>query len=124
MLLDAKCADADAVVLLENTKVLNYINGDRHVGFNVQETVAILKVESNMHSLFSINLNDTYYLQSLAKFHALGIAMRRLQPKLFEAHVSPQLDAVNLILNDEDTQMVDVCIVISVVNSFILIDLC
>ncbi|XP_055295161.1 uncharacterized protein LOC129564935 [Sitodiplosis mosellana] len=87
--LNAKCADADAVVLLENTKLLNYVNGDRQVGFNAEETLAILK--------------------TLAKFHALGIAIRRLQPTLFDARVSPSpyLEAANLILNDDDTQMVD-----------------
>lgn len=41
---DAKSADADAVLLLENTKFQHYVNGDRHVGFNADETLAVLKV--------------------------------------------------------------------------------
>lgn len=34
--------------------------------------------------------------------------MRRLQPMLFETRISPHLEAVNLILDDNDTQMLDV----------------
>lgn len=34
--------------------------------------------------------------------------MRRLQPMLFTTRISPHLDAVNLVLDDNDTQMVDV----------------
>lgn len=41
---DALCADADAVLLLENIKYQNYINEDRHIGFDTETTMAILKV--------------------------------------------------------------------------------
>lgn len=97
-------------MLLENTKVQNYVNGDRHVGFNVEETFAVLKVKCYFTFDFfiiqlTLLLSD---LQSLAKFHAIGIAMRHLQPTLFNEHISPYLEAVNLILDDNDTQMVDV----------------
>lgn len=37
-------ADADAVLLLENTKILNYVNVDRQIGFDSEVTRAILKV--------------------------------------------------------------------------------
>lgn len=39
--------------------------------------------------------------------HALCIAMRRLQPELFDARVNPYLQAVNLNPT-EDTKLVDV----------------
>lgn len=42
--IDAEFADADAVLLLENTKVLNYVNEDRRNGFDTETTVAILNV--------------------------------------------------------------------------------
>lgn len=37
-------ADADAVLLLENTKLLNYVNEDRQIGFDSEATLVILKV--------------------------------------------------------------------------------
>lgn len=103
---DATCADADAIILLENTTILNYINADRQIGFNVEQTLAILKVMAIDIINFDY-LKCCINLQSLAKFHALGIAMRHLQPALFDS-ISTHLKAVNLILNDDDTQMLDV----------------
>lgn len=41
---DAKIADADSVVLLENIKLQNYDNENRHDGFNTEVTLAVLKV--------------------------------------------------------------------------------
>lgn len=49
-----------------------------------------------------------FILQSLAKFHALCIGMRRQEPELFNSRVSPFLEAVNMITDDNDTRMVDV----------------
>lgn len=34
--------------------------------------------------------------------------MRRLHPALFDTHVNPHLEAVNLVLDDNNTQMLDV----------------
>lgn len=42
--LDAKCADGDAVILLENAKAERFINVNRKIGFNSRETSAVLKV--------------------------------------------------------------------------------
>lgn len=42
---DAQSADADAVLLLDNIKLQNYANGDKFVGFDVEETMATLKVQ-------------------------------------------------------------------------------
>lgn len=41
---DANLADADAILLLENVKIANYNNIDRFVGFDVDETLAVIKV--------------------------------------------------------------------------------
>lgn len=42
--IDAKQADADAVVLLENIKIMNYKNINGFIGFDTNETKAIIKV--------------------------------------------------------------------------------
>lgn len=42
--IDAELADADALLLIENVKPLNYVNGNRFVGFDTNETVAVTKV--------------------------------------------------------------------------------
>lgn len=47
-------------------------------------------------------------LQSLAQFHALCIAMRRKQPDVFNEHIVPYVEAINLFQNDEDRLMVKV----------------
>lgn len=44
ILTDAKRADTDAIIMLENIKVLNYDNGNRRVGFDNNEMREILKV--------------------------------------------------------------------------------
>lgn len=44
IILDADIADADALLLLENIKVLNYVNGNRFVGFSTNETLEVMKV--------------------------------------------------------------------------------
>ncbi|XP_055307114.1 uncharacterized protein LOC129571346 [Sitodiplosis mosellana] len=67
----AQSADSDAVLLLENVKLQNFANGDKSIGFGRDEAMATLK--------------------ALAKFHALCIAMRRLQPELFNTKVNPYL---------------------------------
>lgn len=41
---DAKEADDDAIVMLENIKTLNYVNVDRFIGLNTDETLAVVKV--------------------------------------------------------------------------------
>lgn len=40
----ATFADADAVLLLENLKFLNYRNETRQIGFDLETTLAVLKV--------------------------------------------------------------------------------
>lgn len=40
----ATVADADAVLLLDNIKCMNYFNEDRTIGFDFKTTVAVLKV--------------------------------------------------------------------------------
>lgn len=42
--LDAFAADVDAIVMLENIKALNYSNIARCVGFDSDETRAIIRV--------------------------------------------------------------------------------
>ncbi|XP_031633860.1 uncharacterized protein LOC116347423 [Contarinia nasturtii] len=66
---NAEYADSDAILLLENIKFQNFTNVDKHIGFNTNETLAILKV--------------------LAKYHALGIAIRRLKSTLYNTKIDP-----------------------------------
>lgn len=40
----ATVADADAVLLLDNIKCMNYFNEDRSVGFDFKTTLEVLKV--------------------------------------------------------------------------------
>lgn len=47
-LIDTSVADADAVLILENTKLLNYVNADRHNGFDSHTTFLILSVISTL----------------------------------------------------------------------------
>lgn len=58
-------ADQDALLLIEN--LIGYENVDRHVGFNLETTNFILK--------------------DLAWFHAIPIAMKLLEPELFESKI-------------------------------------
>lgn len=44
---DAQSADSDAVLVLENVKFQNYVNGNKLIGFDTDETLAILKVFCN-----------------------------------------------------------------------------
>lgn len=44
ILADATVADIDAIVLLENIKVQNFVNVDRRIGFDIHETRAVIKV--------------------------------------------------------------------------------
>ncbi|XP_031633861.1 uncharacterized protein LOC116347425 [Contarinia nasturtii] len=73
---NAEYADSDAILLLENVKLDNFTNVDKRMGFNTNETLAILKV--------------------LAKYHALGIAMKRCHPKLYNTKVNPYTKSHNL----------------------------
>lgn len=41
---DAQSADVDAVLLLENVKLQNYVNANRYVGLDVHEAYVALKV--------------------------------------------------------------------------------
>lgn len=50
---EAECADADAALLLENIKYLNFVSEDRHDGFDVNTTLAILKVFELNGDVFS-----------------------------------------------------------------------
>lgn len=68
--------DEDAVLLLENLKTQNYATGDRMVGFNLEESVFILK--------------------NLARFHALPLAYRLKHPKEFKELFLPMLNKINI----------------------------
>lgn len=120
-ILDAKSADADAIVLLENIKKLNYKNVDGSRGFTSDETFAIIKVICCTICCTTILFNYYFveFYQSLAKFHSLCIAMRCLQTELFNSRISPFLVAVNLIVNDDDTQMVDVSKILGIFVSIL-----
>lgn len=52
-ILDAKYADADAILLLENIKVADYHNENRHIGFDVSTAIAILRVNACIHTLYT-----------------------------------------------------------------------
>lgn len=43
-ILESEVADADALLLLENIKVEHFENGNRLVGFNTDEAMAVMKV--------------------------------------------------------------------------------
>lgn len=43
---DTNVADVDAIVILENVKQLNFVNENRHIGFDSQATFLILSVSS------------------------------------------------------------------------------
>lgn len=100
-------------MLLENIKILDYKNVDGFIGFDTDETLAVIKVLFFIQIIFILFLNDyvnilVIFSQSMAKFHSLCIGMRRQQPELFNSKVSPFVDAVNMIIDGDDTRMVDV----------------
>ncbi|XP_055309477.1 uncharacterized protein LOC129573196 isoform X1 [Sitodiplosis mosellana] len=78
---DTDHEDFNALLLLENVKLQNYVNGNKYVGFEKEETFAVLKV--------------------MAKFHALCIAMRLQQPELFNTAVRPYLPLLNATPHDQ-----------------------
>lgn len=110
---DAENVDADAVILFENLKLSNFTNGDRKNGFEKDAILAILQVilsfklisciiwmvhTNTFDKLFGHSITKELKLQRLAKMHALGIAMRRLQPTLFYSKIDPFLEK-NQIIN-------------------------
>lgn len=52
--------------------------------------------------------------QSLARFHAVGIAERRLQPEVFDIKIRPYSKAVNLVQECEGTKLPDVSVILSI----------
>ncbi|KZC15041.1 PREDICTED: uncharacterized protein LOC107193127 [Dufourea novaeangliae] len=75
--------DDDAVFLMENLKVKGYYNGDRTVGYDLEHSIIAVK--------------------ALAKFHALGMAIKQKKPGLFEvfkmhAKLSPMVGDDTLVL--------------------------
>lgn len=63
-MLDASCADVDAVLLLENVKFHHYTNEDRHIGFNTETTLAVLNVVwlfDDKIMIMNVNLNIIIY---------------------------------------------------------------
>jgi len=64
-----EAVDDDAVLIFENLKVQGYETGDRFVGFDLEHAEMIVK--------------------DLAKFHAVPIAMRVLNPNDFKEYVGP-----------------------------------
>ncbi|XP_055321212.1 uncharacterized protein LOC129577737 [Sitodiplosis mosellana] len=79
---NAKEADRDAVLLLENLKHDHFVNVNRYIRFDTQETIVVLK--------------------NLAKFHALCIAMRQVEPDLFKEKVNHNLSAVGGLKDDDE----------------------
>ncbi|XP_033315081.1 uncharacterized protein LOC117213658 [Bombus bifarius] len=56
--------DDDAVILMENLKIEGYYTGDRSIGYDLEHAEEAVK--------------------ALARFHALGIAMKEKRPGIFE----------------------------------------
>jgi len=69
MSIKEEAVDDDAVLIFENLKVQGYETGDRFVGFDLEHAEMIVK--------------------DLAKFHAVPIAMRVLNPNDFKEYVGP-----------------------------------
>ncbi|CAH1179020.1 unnamed protein product [Phaedon cochleariae] len=65
-------ADSDAVLLLENLHTSGYQNMDRHEGFDFDGAKTVLK--------------------DLAHFHAVPVAMKLLEPKLFQEKIQKIFD--------------------------------
>ncbi|KAL1518134.1 hypothetical protein ABEB36_001805 [Hypothenemus hampei] len=61
--------DLDGVILTENLKYRGYLNIDRHRGFDAPTTFSVLK--------------------DIATFHAVPLAIRRKNPKLFDEKLMP-----------------------------------
>ncbi|PSN39081.1 hypothetical protein C0J52_07357 [Blattella germanica] len=77
-------ADETAVLLLENLKITGYDCPDRRKGFNLK------------HMEMAIT--------SLAKFHALSLALKMLKPKVFEDTVLKACAKFKLGLSDDDVE--------------------
>lgn len=45
------------------------------------------------------------YFQSLAQFHALGIALRRSKPEEFNEHIAPHLPTINVYAVDGERKI-------------------
>ncbi|XP_055307450.1 uncharacterized protein LOC129571658 isoform X2 [Sitodiplosis mosellana] len=69
---NATQSDADALILLENIVHENFVHIDERIGFDREESLAVIK--------------------SVAKFNALCIAMKRLQPTLFNTQIKPYIE--------------------------------
>lgn len=105
---DSKIADGDALLVLENLKVKGYQTGSLLEGHNKRNTFKILEVGRRtiqLCSLFDQLMSKKYFsiLQSVAKFHALPIALRLLRKSVFDTHVKPYLKPIDLYLHfDQD----------------------
>lgn len=108
--LDAISADIDAIVLLENIKSSNYVNVDRFIGFDRDETLAVIKVI--VIKVIGQSVSQMIIIcskfQSLAKFHSLCIGMRRQKPELFNSKISPFFEAPKMITYDDDAKILNV----------------
>lgn len=60
------------------------------------------------HRIINWLINQHFNWQSLAQFHALGIAIRRLQPEVFDRKIDPYLNAITFIVESDGTKMLDV----------------
>lgn len=74
---NAKLADTDALLLLENLKFQGFTVDQKDIGFDEETTLLIL--------------------QNLAKLHAVPIAIRYLNPELFQENINPILNKVELL---------------------------
>ncbi|KAL1505595.1 hypothetical protein ABEB36_005124 [Hypothenemus hampei] len=61
--------DEDAVIVLENLKANGYVTGKKNIGLDVPSAKIVL--------------------DSLAKFHSVGIGLRLLQPEIFDKNIRP-----------------------------------
>lgn len=72
----SEVVDKDAVLLLENLKVIGYDVGDRLTGFDLEHAELIVK--------------------NLARYHAAFVALKQLKPTVFEEKVIPTMKPVKL----------------------------
>lgn len=68
---DSDVVDANGVILTENLKISGYSNVDRHLGFNLDQSKAVLR--------------------DLATFHATPIAIKLKNKPLFDEKIRPYL---------------------------------
>lgn len=106
MKIDAVRADRNALLVLQNIRVQGYENGNRCQGFDKNETMKILTVNSGSITFSRITHTQTtnkmfhFIQQILADMHALPIALRLLKPKKFEKTFRPHFKPIDMTYID------------------------